>query len=285
MKVLVVGASGQLGAAICQEFKPHSEVVALEHRDLDITDDNRVRERVAAEAPNVIVNCVAYNLVDAAEDHPVDALNVNAFGVNALARAAADVDAVLVHYSTDFVFDGRGDRPYTETDTTNPESVYAVSKLIGEWFAVDTPRHYIFRVESLFGRGAGGPLRGSAEAIIARIKAGEEVPVFVDRTVSPTYVVDAARATRAAIEHQLPSGLYHAVNSGLCSWWEFAEQAARELNREARLVPVMLHEVTLRAKRPKYCALSNAKLASLGISIPDWRDALGRSLDAQNTGA
>jgi dTDP-4-dehydrorhamnose reductase len=282
MKVLVVGASGQLGAAICQEFGPHSEVVDLKHRDLDITDDRRVRERVVAEAPNVIVNCAAYNLVDAAEDHPVDALNLNSFGVNALARAAAEVDAVLVHYSTDFVFDGRADRPYTETDPTNPESVYAMSKLVGEWFAVDAPRHYIFRVESLFGRGAGGPLRGSAEAIIARIKAGDEVRVFVDRTVSPTYVIDAARATRAAIERGLPSGLYHAVNSGLCSWWEFAEQAARELNREARLVPVMLHEVPLRAKRPKYCALSNAKLASLGVSMPDWRDALRRSLDAGN---
>ena len=278
MKVLVVGASGHLGAAVRHEFGRYSQVVALNHGDLDITDDLLVCARVAAEAPNVIVNCAAYNFVDAAEDHPVDALNVNAFGVRALARAAAECGATLVTYSTDFVFDGGTDRPYTELDRTNPQGVYAGSKLLGEWFAADAPRYYVLRVESLFGRAPNGPERGSAATILQRLRSGDEVRVFVDRTVSPTHVLDAAAATRAVIERALPFGLYHCVNSSHCTWREFAEAAARLLGREPRLVSITVDDIPMRARRPKYCALDNTKLASLGVSMPDWRDALRRSI-------
>jgi dTDP-4-dehydrorhamnose reductase len=278
MKILVVGARGQLGAAVVHELGPHAEVVAWGRGDLDITDDARVRARVSAEAPDVIVNCAAYNLVDAAEDDPVKALNINAMGVRALATAAAASGATLVHYSTDFVFDGRTDRPYVETDPPNPQSVYAVSKRLGEWFAEDVPRQYVLRVESLFGPARGGQRRGSAGTIVTRLEAGDEVPVFVDRTVSPTSVVDAAAATRAIVEGALPFGLYHCVNSGHCTWWEFAQEAARLLRCTARLKPITLESTPMRAPRPKYAALSNERLASLGVKMPDWRDALHRSL-------
>jgi dTDP-4-dehydrorhamnose reductase len=278
MKVLVVGAAGQLGAAIVREFRQRSSVVALGRHELDITDDARVRARVAAEAPDVIVNCAAYNLVDGAEDAPVTALDVNAFAVAALARAAADGGAMLVHYSTDFVFDGRTDRPYTEADAPNPQSVYAASKLLGEWFAADAPRHYVLRVESLFGAVPDGPNRGSAATILRRIGAGEEAQVFTDRVVSPTYVVDLAAATWSMLDRALPAGVYHCVNAGRCTWFEFAEEAARLMQREARLVPVTMADVPMRAARPKYCALSNAKLAALGTTMPDWRDALRREI-------
>jgi dTDP-4-dehydrorhamnose reductase len=276
MKVLVLGASGQLGAAVVHEFGPYADVVACGRGDLDITNDLRVQARVAAEAPDVIVNCAAYNLVDAAEDDPVSALNVNALGVRALARAAADADATLIHIGSDFVFDGRATEPYLETDSPNPQSVYAWSKLLGEWFAADTGKHYVFRVESLFGRAPGGPSRGSAATILQRIQSGEEAKVFVDRTVSPTNVTDAAAVIRAAVGGGLPFGLYHCVNSGQCTWWEFAEEAARLMGRQAKFVPVTLACMQMRAARPMYSALSNAKLASLGVVIPDWRDALRR---------
>jgi dTDP-4-dehydrorhamnose reductase len=229
----------------------------------------------------VIVNCASYNLVDAAEDDPVTALGVNALGPRSLAHAAADVDAALVHYSTDFVFDGHTGRPYTEQDATNPQGTYAISKLLGEWFASDPPRHYVLRVESLFGRADGGPAHGSADGIIERIRADDEVRAFVDRTVSPTYIVDAALATRLTIERHLPSGTYHCVNSGWCTWWQFAEEAARLLNRRPRLVATTLEEARLRGRRPKYCALSNALLESYGVTMPDWRDALRRALESQ----
>jgi len=278
MKVMIVGAAGQLGAAVVHEWSAHADVIGLGHGDLDITDRAAVQARAASDAPDVIVNCVAYNQVDAAEDDPVGALRVNMLGVQALAEAAADTRAVFVHYSTDFVFDGLTDRPYTEADQPNPRSVYGVSKRLGEWMAADAPRHYVLRVESLFGRAPNGVSRGSATSICARIAAYETVPVFVDRTVSPTHVMDAAAATRAIVERALPYGLYHCVNSGCCTWKEFAEAAARFLGRQPRLQPVTLDSVTLRAPRPKYCALSNAKLASLGVTMPDWQDALRRSL-------
>ena len=269
MKVMIVGAAGQLGAAVVHEWSAHADVIGLARGDLDITDRAAVLARAASDAPDVIVNCVAYNQVDAAEDDPVGALRVNMLGVQALAGAAADAGAVFVHYSTDFVFDGLTDRPYTEADQPNPRSVYGVSKRLGEWMAADAPRHYVLRVESLFGRAPNGASRGSATSICARIAAGETVPVFVDRTVSPTHVMDAAAATRAIVERALPYGLYHCVNSGCCTWKEFAETAARFLGRQPRLQPVLFDSVTLRAPRPKYCALSNAKLASLGVGLPD----------------
>ena len=278
MKVLIVGARGQLGAAVVREFRPHADVVALGRADLDITDDAAVRARMAEVAPHVVVNCAAYNDVDAAQDDPVTALNINAMGVRALGIAAAALGATLVHYSSDFVFDGRTDRAYVESDSPNPQSVYAVSKLLGEWFAGDVPRQYVLRVESLFDRAHEGRRRGSAGTIISRLEAGDEVAVFVDRTVSPTYVVDAAAATRAIVERGLPPGLYHCVNSGQCTWWEFAQEAARLLGCPARLKPITLDGLQLPAPRPKFAALSNQKLAGLGVALPHWTDALRRSL-------
>jgi dTDP-4-dehydrorhamnose reductase len=277
MRIVVVGARGRLGMATVKEFGPLGDVIPLNRSDLDITDDAAVLRRITAEQPDVIVNCSAYNAVDAAEDDPLTALNVNAMGVRALARSAAAAGAVLVHYSTDFVFDGQSDRPYVETDPTSPQSVYAVSKLLGEWFAAEVPRHYVLRVESLFSE----QRTGSAGAIIARIEEGAEAAVFVDRTVTPAYVVDIASATRQMVERKVPAGLYHCVNSGSCSWWEFAEEAARLLGRPARLKPITLESVQLRARRPKYSALSNAKLAAMGIEMPDWRDALRRAFQSE----
>jgi dTDP-4-dehydrorhamnose reductase len=279
MKVLVVGARGRLGAAVAREFQPHADVVALGHADIDITDDACVQSRVSEEAPDVVVNCAAYNDVDAAENDPVRALNVNALGVRALARAAESLDATLVHYSTDFVFDGTTDRPYVESDPPNPQSVYAMSKLLGEWFAADVPRHYVLRVESLFGDVQDGETSGSVATIVARLQAGAEVPVFVDRTVSPTYVVDAAAATRALIDRKLPYGLYHCVNSGRCTWWEFSQEVARLIGRPARLKPITLDSVSLPAPRPIYGALSNERLAACGVVLPTWNDALRRAID------
>ena len=278
MKVLVAGADGQLASAVLQQFGPHAEVVAFGREALDVTDPAKARARAKAERPDVIVNCASYNFVDAAEDNPVTALNVNALGVRSLAHAAVDVGATLVQYSTDFVFDGHTGRPYIEEDATNPQGTYGISKLLGEWFATDVPRHYILRVESLFGRAAGGPAHGSGDGICARIRAGEEVLAFVDRTVSPTYIVDAASATRSIVERQLPSGIYHCVNSGSCTWWQFAEEAGRLLDLQPRMRALTVEEAGLRAKRPKYCALSNARLKGLGVTMPDWRDALRRSL-------
>ena len=281
MRVVVVGARGQLGAAIVHECAASHDTTAFGHAELDVSDQAAVSAAMARVQPEVIVNAAAFNDVDAAEDHPIDALNGNAFGVRALARAAQAHGATLVHYSTDFVFDGKASAPYAETDRPNPQSVYAASKLLGEWFAQDAPRAYVLRVESLFGRAAGArPAKGSVAGILNTLKAGGSPKVFEDRTITPSYIVDVARATRQLFESQAAPGLYHCVNSGQCTWLEFAQELARRLDLEPRFIPVRLADMRLRASRPQFCALSNEKLRSVGIDMPSWQDALRRYLES-----
>ena len=279
MRIAVAGALGQLGAAVVQEFAPAHDVIALGHGDLDVTDDAQVASAMDRIRPDAIVNCAAYNDVDGAEEHPAEALNLNAFAVRALVAAASANDAILVHYSTDFVFDGTATAPYTEQDRPNPRSAYAVSKLLGEWFMADAPRGYLLRVESLFGRAPGArPAKGSVAGILNALTSGGEARVFEDRTVSPSYVIDVATATRRLIETRAPFGLYHCVNTGRCTWLEFARELARLLGVEPRLVPVRMSDLRLKAERPRYCVLANDKLAAAGATMPTWQDALGRHL-------
>jgi dTDP-4-dehydrorhamnose reductase len=279
MRIAVVGAGGQLGTALVYEFANRYEIVSFTRAQLDISDDDAVAAAMARVKPGAILNAAALTAVDAAEDRPIEALNSNAFGVRALARAASAHDATLVHYSTDFVFDGKAVVPYVETDRPNPQSVYAASKLLGEWFALDAPRAYVLRVEGIFGiTPGGGPAKGSAAGILNALRTDGTAKVFVDRTITPSYVTDVARATRQLLEMSAPTGLYHCVNSGVTTWLEFAEQMARLLGIDARLDAVHLADMNLRAARPVYCALSNAKLCALGIEMPSWQDALARYL-------
>ena len=281
MRVLITGAHGLLGAAVASAFSDCETVRALDRRSLDITDRRAVEAAIVGARPDVIINCAAYNDVDGAETNAGHALSVNAFAVLDLARAANTHGAALVHYSSDFVFDGTADRPYSESDAPNPRSVYASSKLLGDWFAAEAARAYVLRVESLFG-GPGvhaGARRGSLGTIVDRINANDEVPVFVDRTVSPSYTPDVAAATRLIVERRPAAGTYHCVNSGAASWAEVAAEAARLLGRELRMKRLTLQTASLRAERPKFCALSNAKLAAVGIAMPSWQDGLRRYVD------
>jgi dTDP-4-dehydrorhamnose reductase len=278
-RVLVTGAGGQLAHWIGRAFADH-HVVALDRRALDITDPGAVARTVADAAPAVIVNCAAFNDVDGAEDRPEQALAVNAFAVRSLALAAERAGATLVHYSTDFVFDGRRtSEPYTEADPPSPRSTYASSKLMGEWFALDAPRGFVLRVESLFGSPAGWTgRRGTLDAIVGGLEAHREVRVFTDRVVSPSYTPDIAAATRHLIEHAAPAGLYHCVNDGQATWEQVAREAARLLGVEPMLHLTTSDQVSMKAARPTYCALSPRKLASAGFPMPAWQDALGRWL-------
>jgi dTDP-4-dehydrorhamnose reductase len=192
-----------------------------------------------------------------------------------LARAAQETGATLVHYSTDFVFDGHTDRPYVETDPPNPQSVYAQSKLLGEWFALDAPRAFVLRVESLFG---GANAKSSIDRIAQAVSEGREAKVFRDRVVSPSYVVDVATATRTLLARGEP-GLYHCVGSGHANWYEVGLEIARVMGKErdARLQPVSVAEVSLKAPRPQFAALANDKLRGV-VPVPTWQDALRRYL-------
>jgi dTDP-4-dehydrorhamnose reductase len=275
MRVLLTGACGQLAGALAAEFGVGHDVVALGHAELDVACDQAVSACVAGVRPDLILNAAAYNRVDEAEDRAAEAIEVNALAVRSLVRAAGATGAALVHYSSDFVFDGRTDRPYTEEDTPSPASVYAASKLLGEWFAREAPRAYVLRVESLFG---GTAARSSVDRIVEAVLDGREARVFADRTISPSYVVDVAHATRLLVERDATPGLYHCVNTGSVTWLELARAVAAGLGRDARLIPVSVADVPLRAARPVFSALSNQKLAAAGVVMPDWRDAIVRYL-------
>lgn len=283
MKVVVIGAAGLLGAVTVREWRDHGyDVTALTRADLDVTDAKAVNELVPALAPDLIINCTAYNRVDDAEEEPSTALAVNTWAVRSLARAAARARAIFVHYSTDFVFDGATDRPYTEGDPPNPQSAYGMSKLLGEWFALEAGhpdpegRSYVLRVESLFG---GATSRSTLDRMREQMGAGVTVNAFTDRTVSPSYVFDVARATRELVTMRAPAGLYHCVNSGKATWHEVADALRAAAYPEARIAGVSTAAVSLKARRPAFAALSNGKLRTLGIQMPEWTAALRRHLD------
>ena len=272
--VLVTGAAGQLGEAMRAQLGVRHEVVAMSRTELDLANTQAVLDAVAAVCPDVIINCAAYTDVDGAERQPSSALVANAWAVRTLARAATEINSTLVHFSTDFVFDGTMDRPYTEDDPPHPRGAYASSKLLGEWFAAGAPAYYVLRVESLFGGPKG---KSSIDKIIQALQAGHEVKAFVDRTVSPSFVDDVVTATMSLLEKQPPSGIYHCVNSGWTTWVGVARKLAEVLKRaDARILEVPMASAKLVAPRPKFAALSNQKLTSLGIEMPNWEDSLRR---------
>jgi dTDP-4-dehydrorhamnose reductase len=206
------------------------------------------------------------------------AFAINAHGPSLLAEAADTLQATLVHYSTDFVFDGETNRPYSESDPVNPLSVYGASKKAGEDAVRQTRRHYILRLESLFGGTGLAGHRATVDFLIDSIVTGGTVRVVADRTVTPSYTPDVVGATLALIERPDDDGYgtYHCVNSGSTTWLELTEEIARELSLPARIETLAASDLKTRARRPRNCALSNAKLMALGIDMPTWQLAIGR---------
>ena len=273
MRILLTGGSGQLGTALRRALSDAGELRAPSRAKLDVTDAARVRDAVLSFSPDAVVNATGFNDVDGAEDRPFEALALNALAVRALARAADESAAVLVHYGTDFVFDGEASRPYVETDEPRPRSVYGISKLAGEDYALGARRAYVLRVESLFG---GPRAKSTVDRIAAALSRGEPVRAFSDRVVTPSHVDDVAAATAALLASRPAHGLYHCVASGETTWLSLARELERLLGRSSLVTPVTTREVPLRAARPRYCALSNAKLRSAGFGMPSWQNALER---------
>ena len=284
MRILLTGASGRLGRILTAELAAaeHS-IAALTRAELDITSPRQVGTVFDRLEPDVVANCSAYNAVDAAETDPVSAFAANAEGVAVLASAASAARALFIHYSTDFVFDGRASEPYDEEAEANPLGVYGASKLAGEQEARTVLRHYVIRVSSLFG---GEGVRGhipTIDRIADSLLEGRSVRAFADRTVSPSYAADVARATRALIERRVPYGTYHAVNGGHATWDAVAREIARQLGVAASVEAARAGEMaTTAAPRPNFCALSNAKLAAAGIVMPSWQSALRRHLRSRS---
>jgi dTDP-4-dehydrorhamnose reductase len=277
--VLVVGAKGQLGAALVNRLAGTTTVVGLDVDELDVTDEPAVRRTVSGVQPGVVINCSAFNDVDGAEREPLSALRVNALAVVTLAGAAAACGATFVHYGSDFVFDGVLGDPYREEDLPSPLSVYGMSKLLGEQAATMVRRHYVLRLSSLYGGHTG---RTTVDRVVRLARAGEPVLAFTDRTVSPSYVPDVAAATLELVARGAPSGLYHCGSTGWCTWSELASYILARLGCLDLLQAAPVLASRFQAIRPRHCALQNVALAREGIFTRHWRDALDHYLDSLN---
>ena len=278
MKALVTGAGGQLGRALVARLG--SSAHALDHADLDVTDAAAVSAVVRSVRPDVLINATAYNKVDAAESEPEAAFAVNATAVLSLALAAQRVGALLVHVSTDYVFDGTRSRPYLEDDAPRPINTYGRSKRAGEVNVetVGVPA-LLVRTSGVFGPGGSRAKGGSfVDRILERARSGAALRVVDDQRFAPTYAPDLAAALVALVERQA-TGIVHVANEGTCSWYELAVAALELAGLPAAVDRISSSELAAPARRPSYSVLSTARFTErTGASLRPWRAALAEMI-------
>lgn len=272
MKILITGATGMLGKAIVERFKEH-ELLTPSHNELDITDSIRINEFIKDNKPEIIINCAAYTDVPNVE-YNEEAYLANTKGPEYLAAAAKEYNAILVHFSTDYVFDGLKNlnEEYKENSETRPLNSYGKTKEEGdENIKRIKPNYYIFRTSWLFGDGS-----NFVSKIIGLSAMNDELRIVSDEIGSPTYTVDLADIVyEVVINKKLPFGIYNATNLGFCSWYDFAKEFASE---KCKLIPVTAYEYGDKVSRPSNSKLSKQKLLDADITIPMWQDALKRYL-------
>jgi dTDP-4-dehydrorhamnose reductase len=291
MRLALIGGNGMLAHMVATVAPPHYDVFPFDLPQLDISVRDQVLGAMGNLRPHVIVNCAAYTNVDACETQEELATRVNGHGAGHLAEAARETGAVLVHISTDYVFDGSKKTPYTEEDPPNPLSAYGRSKLAGEEAIRDSGllRYFILRTSWLYGPGG----KNFVETIARLAGEREELRVVADQLGSPTYTEDLARAIFQLLALDTPDtarltphefhGIYHFANEGVCSWHAFAEAIVERLrqrgeaNRLLQVVPISTEDYPLPAPRPPYSVFSKDRYrAATGQEIPDWMNALDR---------
>lgn len=277
-RYVVIGATGQLGSDLVRTFDDRfGELVPLSTRDVDILDAAATRSTLEALRPTWVLNTAAYNLVDRAEEDGRSAFALNAEAVGSLAAVCQSIGARLVHFSTDYVFDGAKRTPYLETDSPRPISVYGESKLAGERLALERcERTVIFRVCGLFGlAGALGRGKGNfVETMVRLAGEGRALRVVSDQVLCPSYTLDLARKVWAVLP-KVAHPVYHLTNAGQTSWYNFARRALDLTGVAASLTAVTAAEYGARARRPAYSVLAHAHLAALGEDdLRPWDAAL-----------
>lgn len=285
MRTLLIGADGQLGSELRQAFGNH-DLIPLTHADLELTNPVQVRETLIKHRPNLILNTAAYHRVDECEDYAERAFAVNATAVRDLAIVAKEIGAPLVHFSTDYVFDGRQLSPYREVDRPGPLSAYATSKLAGEYFVqAALERYYLIRTCGLYGMaGSRGKAGNFVETILRLAADGREIRVVGDQIVTPTSAKELACKVRQLVETGA-YGLYHITNNGECSWYQFAQAILELSGVRPHLIETTSAAYAARAARPAYSVLDNANLRSLDLDdLSDWRDALEAYLKDRASG-
>jgi dTDP-4-dehydrorhamnose reductase len=283
-KVIIFGGGGQLGIELCREFERRSwQVAKFERHILDVTDTALVEDAVARADAQLVINAAAYNQVDIAEKEPAAAFQANALAVRNIAMACRQAGAKLLHYSTDYVFDGTKGSSYLETDATHPLGAYAVSKLAGEFYAqAYLDDALIIRTSGVFGPGGMFTPRGNfVEVMLRMAKNNQPIRVVMDHVASPTYAPAMSSRTADMVEKQL-SGIYHLGGGQPVSWYDYARIIFDLANLNPSLQPTDEREYRTAARRPKYSALSNSKLELAGIQpMPPFREAVQAYLEAR----
>jgi dTDP-4-dehydrorhamnose reductase len=279
MKILVIGANGQLGSDLMLSLpQAGHEVIPATRQTLDVRFAEQIQSALEEASPALVINTAAFHNVDLCEDQPAEAMLVNGTAVGVLARECTHRGIKLMHLSTDFVFDGAKRTPYQETDATNPLSAYAKSKLEGEkHLQAAGAEHIVVRTCGLFGHAGSKTREGNfIEKMIRRANAGEELRVVSDKIATPTATFDLADAIGQLIARNA-SGIYHVTSEGECSWHEFAQEALRISGSKVIARKVTSAEFKTKAIRPAYSVLSKEKLYALGIPrMPHWHEALER---------
>lgn len=277
MRVLVTGAGGQLGHDLMDRLSAEGlEGIGVDIREMDITDETACRTVISERRPDAVIHCAAYTAVDAAEDNEELCRRINADGTKHIAEICGELDIPLMYISTDYVFDGEGERPWEPDDRRDPLNVYGQTKYEGE-LAVEKfcSRYFIVRIAWVFG------VHGK-NFIQTMLKLGRErgaVSVVNDQFGSPTYTYDLARLLVDMIQTDR-YGRYHATNEGICSWYEFAVEIFRQAGMDqVQVTPVDSSGFPVKAARPKNSRMSKDKLEENGFQrLPSWQDALGRYL-------
>ena len=278
MKVAVIGANGQLGNDVVSAFSQKGDAVSpLTHADLEVADLDSTSRALKEIHPDLIVNTSAMHHVDKCEAEPEKAFAVNAVGARNLAAVARDLDAVLMHISTDYVFDGEKNSPYVETDTPRPLNAYGISKLAGEHFVrCTTPKHFVVRTSAIYGK---NPCRAKGglnfiELMLKLARERGEVRVVDSEFVTPTPTPQIAEQL-VALSRSDAYGLYHATAEGSCSWHEFAQEIFSVTQTPVRLLVAGPNEFPAKVPRPKYSVLDNQALKARGLNVfKHWREGL-----------
>jgi dTDP-4-dehydrorhamnose reductase len=282
MKVAVIGADGQLGSDLVLAFSENGYAVsALTHKDIEISDLSSVTRTLEDICPQVVVNTAAMHHVENCEREPEKAFVVNAVGPKNLALVSRDLGAVLLHVSTDYVFDGRKGSPYFEDDNPLPLNTYGITKLAGEHFVrATTAKHFVIRTSGLYGK---SPCRAKGglnfiELMLKLAKERGEVKVVDNEVVSPTSTAELAQQM-VQLSRSDSYGLYHATAEGSCSWNEFAREIFAITDTTVRLKVAGPDEFPTKVPRPKYSVLENRALKSKGLNIfKPWQDGLHKYL-------
>jgi dTDP-4-dehydrorhamnose reductase len=279
---LLLGGYGQLGSEI-RRLWTQAYLAAPTHAELDITDAAAVARAVEDHATEVVVNCAAFHNVERCESEPEKAFAANTLAVNAIAEICAQQAATFITFSTDYVFDGSLGRPYNENDVPNPLSVYAASKYAGELLVrrLESPA-YVIRTCGVYGvRPSTTKGYTFIDRIVAQARAGEAIRVVHDQTVSPTYAAHLAEGVLKLLEADAPFGVYHVVNEGAVTWYDFARETLRIAGIDHSVEPISYKDWGSPVRRPEFSALENEKLHALGITMPDWRRGISDYLRAR----